>query len=456
MEEVPFSKKVKREAYNALIGSYRSRLFALQQEARSLGISCVIVAEGATGAVRKKLVSRIMTSLDPQSTSAYADSAAGRKDRRYPVLRRYWLRLPARGAVAVFDRGWYRDPGDGLLSGTGEELRSLERQAGEGGVVIKLLLHMPRKKLNKACKEDGKKPITKKQYRKMLRTQDRLQAESAAGIPWTVLAAGNLRSAEVFAYEAIIAGLGSVVTRVKAGAPVREPGDGVTEDPVAEMPLDRMEPGIHLKRKTYGKHIKKSRARLRRLIEKIKDKGISLAVLAEAADRDKAERCIRFLARAFIPESTHVVDDESFNAADDLYPGIRRYYRLLPPDGRTALYVRSWYTQAMGGSDTCGVIGCARADITALERQITSHGGVLVKLWLQEPSRNTVPAPEGQEAENTAHVANCPACEETLLRTDTAWAPWTIIDASDWRYTRAAALDAVLAAAAAGVRQKRR
>ena len=266
MEDVPFSKKVTRESYNALIGSYKSRLFALQQEARSLGISCVVVTDGAAGAVRKKLVSRIMTGLDPQSISAYGDSAPGRKDRRYPVIRRYWLRLPARGAVTVFDRGWYRDPA-GFYPGTGEGLRSLEGQAGQDGVVIKLLLRMPRKGLNKALRAAGKKRMTKKQYRKMLRDAGQAAGGKRVRHPLDGPGARDLRSAEIFAFEAMIAGLDSVVSRVRQAAAGWSLGS-VMEDPVAEMPLDRMEPGTHLKRKAYGRHLKKHARKVARCLWK--------------------------------------------------------------------------------------------------------------------------------------------------------------------------------------------
>jgi AMP-polyphosphate phosphotransferase len=444
-EEIPFSKKVRREVYNAIIGSYRTRMTALQRDARSLGMTCVIVVEGAADAARSILISRITAGLDPLDTRVYADSAPKRKDRLYPEMRRYWLRLPARGAIAIYNRGWYREPGS-AGQGVEENISSLERQASRGGPVIKLMLRMPRKSINKANRAACLKPLSGKQYKKVLRAQDSLLKEHAAGIPWILLAAKNMRSAEIFAYEAILSALGGATARVKAGLEASEISAGA-EDPAAEMPLARMEPGINLSKKAYHRRIKKVRARLHALAGKMAGKRIPLVIAAEAVDRDSAEQCIRFLARAFDKKAARVIGDGDFTEEDSLYPIPRRYYRLLPAGGKTALFARSWYRQALDGDESPAGT-CGRGDITALESQITRKG-ILVKLWLQATAAETETETE------TGHIAGCPACEDTLLGTDTAWAPWTIIDAGNKRYARAAALEAVIAAMAAGIRQKR-
>jgi polyphosphate:AMP phosphotransferase len=140
-------------------------------------------------------------------------------------------------------------------------------------------------------------------------------------------------------------------------------------------------------------------------------------------------------------------------APDDLgRPALYRFWRQLPPRGRGALLLGSWYTEpiiqrALGELDDAG-FERALQRIIQFERMLALERVVLVKCWLHlskdaQRARLEAMAEDPDESWRLserdwrfhAHYDDFRAvCEEVLRRTSTGLAPWHLIEATQPRY----------------------
>lgn len=147
-----------------------------------------------------------------------------------------------------------------------------------------------------------------------------------------------------------------------------------------------------------------------------------------------------------------------------LRPRMWRFWRRLPPKGRIGVFIGSWYSEAIlgrvNGSLGARALGTRLAEINRFERMLADEGVVVLKLWLhlskqQQKARLRALAADQEtrwraSATDWAHYKLADAFQvvnERILReTSTPEAPWTIIEANDWRYRNLAVGRALLAA----------
>jgi AMP-polyphosphate phosphotransferase len=130
-------------------------------------------------------------------------------------------------------------------------------------------------------------------------------------------------------------------------------------------------------------------------------------------------------------------------------PRYWRFWRTLPPRGTIGVMFGSWYTAPIVDRV---FKRCRSADldrelqrITFFERMLAQDGALIVKLWfhlskeeqknrlVDRKKRGEIQAPEvrkfAKQYDRFAEVS-----ERAIRATDTAEAPWRIIEATDWRY----------------------
>ncbi|MFC7537071.1 polyphosphate kinase 2 family protein [Sphingomonas sp. GCM10030256] len=148
---------------------------------------------------------------------------------------------------------------------------------------------------------------------------------------------------------------------------------------------------------------------------------------------------------------------------------LARFWTALPRSGRTSIFYHGWHREVVrqivaGRADTKSV---ARAcdEINEFENQQHEHETLIVKLFFHvshevqaerlqrreaDPWRRWLV--DGDELRSPAERASLQAAWERIFaQTDTRWAPWTVIDASDKQAARLAALDAIAGAYAKAV-----
>jgi len=160
---------------------------------------------------------------------------------------------------------------------------------------------------------------------------------------------------------------------------------------------------------------------------------------------------------------------------DELYrPWMWRYWTLLPEAGSFAIFDRSWYGRVMANrvQGRSSRDECARAcsDIRQFERQLADDGAVIVKFWLHISNREQKrrfrrlekdPATawkvgKAEWRQHRRYKKWLGVVEETLQQTETARAPWTIVEATHQRYARVKVFETLINAVDGELDRRRR
>jgi polyphosphate:AMP phosphotransferase len=144
------------------------------------------------------------------------------------------------------------------------------------------------------------------------------------------------------------------------------------------------------------------------------------------------------------------------NDAERERPHFWRYWQALPARGRTGLLLTGWagrrvYERGDGDLDDAEWEAHLR-HVRALERELVADGTLLLKFWLHAPRKTLEKRFEraDKDPDSEPYVEKTDegvlknwkgrwrAAEDLIRRTDTAWAPWRIVESSN---RRARALD---------------
>ena len=141
-----------------------------------------------------------------------------------------------------------------------------------------------------------------------------------------------------------------------------------------------------------------------------------------------------------------------------------RFYNRLPKTGHIAIFDRTWYGRVMVErlEGFCSENDWQRAynEINEFERDLTDSGVILVKFWVQidkdtqlERFTERQNTPEKQWKITEEDWRNREkwdlyetAIDEMLQKTNTVFAPWTILESNDKYYARIKALKGIIEA----------
>lgn len=198
-------------------------------------------------------------------------------------------------------------------------------------------------------------------------------------------------------------------------------------------------------KETYGPRLGLAQRRL-------KEAGIPVLILFDGMDAagkgTQINRLIQFLdPRGFdVYASSRVTEDEAMR------PFLWRFWTLTPENGRIAVFDRSWYRKVredrFEGRTAKKELAEAFRDICSFEKQLTDSKAVIIKLFLyisrEEQKKRFKKLEESGETawrvtkedwkRNEDYDRYLKINEEMLERTDTEYAPWTIIEATDKSY----------------------
>jgi polyphosphate:AMP phosphotransferase len=146
------------------------------------------------------------------------------------------------------------------------------------------------------------------------------------------------------------------------------------------------------------------------------------------------------------------------------WPPFWRYWQALPGRGRTGLFFGGWVNEPLVARLTGKLgkreLGRRIEQVRALERTLVADGTTLLKLWIHLPHeehrkrvRRARRKPEKEWRVEDGDIRlferldeALPLAEDFLQRTDTAHAPWVVVDGSDDRQRDVSVGRAVLGA----------
>ncbi len=155
------------------------------------------------------------------------------------------------------------------------------------------------------------------------------------------------------------------------------------------------------------------------------------------------------------------------------YPFLWRFWIKTPENGNIAIYDTSWYrrvlTDRFSGNTEKEEVEDSYAAICSFEEQLTEGGSVMIKLFLaidqKEQKKRFEKLLESKETawrvsqedweKNEQYDVYARMIEEALQKTDTDYAPWTIVEATDRRFATVKIYTTVIEALKEAVAEKK-
>jgi polyphosphate:AMP phosphotransferase len=484
LDQLDLSKKLPKSEYKTIMPSLEIRLGTLQRQILEHGIPVIITFDGPLGAGKGSTVNRLIRSLDPRGYSVHSTTEPTDEERLYPFLWRYWIRTPAKGRMAIFDRSWHsRIPVDLFDKSATKadssrrctEANSFERKlADDGTVIIKLFLQVSKKEQKKRLKElTDESAITwrltkpdwarhKKYDRFIAVAQSVLARTDTSWAKWTIVEAHDRRYTRVKVFRTICEALERRIADITRSTSSKRPHEAaVNLDELPTAVLDDVDLSPELTREEYEKKLEKRQIRIRTLSRDAYTKRIPVVIAYEGWDAAGKGGNIRRLTRGMDPRGYEVIPIGTPNDIEKQHHYLWRFWKAMPPAGHIAIFDRSWYGRVMVERveryATDAEWKRAFREINDMEEQLVNFGAVLVKFWLHIDKDEQLR--RFQEREKIPHKRwkitdadwrnrekwDCylDAVNEMLYRTSTEHAPWTIVESNCKLHARVKTLDTI-------------
>lgn len=216
--------------------------------------------------------------------------------------------------------------------------------------------------------------------------------------------------------------------------------------------FEAAELGHEISKADYEKEVPVLRAGLLQAQRDLLDAKIPLILIVSGADGAGKSETVNRLHEWFDPRGleTNVFGPLTDEERDR--PDYWRFWLSLPARGRVGMFFGSWYTDPIirrtyrqsGGSE----FDRSLSRIEFFEQQLAQDGAIIVKLWLHLSKKAQKKRLTRLEKDRKTRWRVNPIdwkhfklydrfvrfSEEALQRTDTGYAPWTVIEATDDRY----------------------
>ncbi len=470
--------------------AYDKRLPVLRYELLEAQLSVLAKAEfpvtvvlcGEDGSGRGDIVNLLLEWMDPRHFRVHASGVPVDGERERPPMWRFWSALPPKGKTGVFFGGMYDDAiADRVYGRTRSadfsrrlaEIVRFERMlTDEGGLVVKLWLHLTKKEQRRRFKKLESSwatawRVTKRdwdhheRYARFREVNERaLRETSTAEAPWTVVEATDDRFRNLTVGEALRDAMRARLERGRRAVPPRVPrpppaaidGRNVLE----ELDLSRT-----LRDAQYEKKLPLLQGRLNGLSRQKRFRDIAVVIAFEGNDAAGKGGTIRRVTRALDARYYDVVPVAAPTEEERAQPYLWRFWRHVPKRGHFALFDRSWYgrvlVERVEGLAAEADWMRAYREIVEFEDSLSRSGIVILKFWLAISPEEQLARFRAREktpfkrfkitADDWRNRKKWAAYERAVCdmvdRTSTDVAPWHLIEANDKKWARIRVLETI-------------
>jgi polyphosphate kinase 2 (PPK2 family) len=260
LENINLKKQISREEYKRSLPALQRRLYDLEKACWDHGVPSIIVFEGWDASGKGTTIATMTQRLDPRGFKLYPTTPPRTYEQQRPWLWRFWLKVPSRGEMVIFDGSWYgrvleerveRTAPAKAVRASYRDIVEFERMlADDGTVILKFLMHISRKEQSRRFKALEADPLEAwrvteldwARYRKydeyLAAMEEMLELTESEYGPWTIVEATSKWYARKKVFETIIAALEE---RLGANAPPRsQAGESATEDDELREAMESM------------------------------------------------------------------------------------------------------------------------------------------------------------------------------------------------------------------------
>lgn len=446
------------------------KLAVLSQKIRAEKVPVIVVFEGWGAAGKGSLIGKLILNLDPRAFDVFTTNEPTEEEKRKPYMNRFWMNIPARGYMSIFNKSWYHD----YSKDKTEIINTFERQlADDDYLIVKYFIHISKKEQKKRMEKllenkntrwrvNDKDLKQNRNYDKNLqRFNDMIAATDTEYAPWHLISGMDKDEALLEILKVLNA---AIEGRLNARKPVHK---GILpskmEFPLVKMPkLSEVDLSPSLTEEEYRVQLDAAQKKLSKLAYKLYRKDIPLIICYEGWDAAGKGGNIKRVAASLDPRDYDVKPV----CAPDLYEAGRhylwRFQKYVPKSGHTQIFDRTWYGRVMverlEGFCTSAEYRRAYNEINEFEKELTDWGAIVVKFWLHidkdeqlrrfKDRQNT---PEKRWKITDEDWRNREkwdlyekAVDDMIKYTSTEYAPWHIIESNSKYYARVKAINVLI------------
>jgi polyphosphate:AMP phosphotransferase len=249
---------------------------------------------------------------------------------------------------------------------------------------------------------------------------------------------------------------------------LRQKGSG------GQIMLEKVDLTMKMEKSEYKAKMTALKLQMGKLQRQCKEMGLPIMIVFEGFDAAGKGMQIGKLIQSLDPRGFEVFTVKEETKEEAMHPFLWRFWTKTPQRGRMAVYDGSWYIKVLSDRfekkmRESEIENCYRS-ICSFEKQITEDGTLLIKLFLdidqKEQKKRFDKLMESKDTawrvtkadlkKNEKYDQYQEMIEEMLQRTDTEYAPWTIVEATDRRYATVKIYTVITQMLTAGIDNRRR
>ena len=229
LENINLKRKLSREEYKRVLPGLQTRLYDLGKACWDNDVPSIVVFEGWDASGKGTTIAALTQRLDPRGFKLYPITGARTYEQQRPWLWRFWLKVPNRGEMVIFDHSWYGRVLEERVDGKIPEktwrqaypdILEFERMlADDGTAFLKFFLHISRKEQKKRFELIQSDPLEawrvtaadwaryKKYDRYLAAYEEMLELTESEFAPWTIVEATSKWHTRRKVFETIISAL---------------------------------------------------------------------------------------------------------------------------------------------------------------------------------------------------------------------------------------------------------
>ena len=449
--------------------------------------SVLILLQGADGVGKGRIANILYSWLDARHVYTLAYDEDLDNNHKHPHMWKYWRDLPAYGEIGIVLGTWYHDAlaayttnkiGQSKFAKHMDQIKHFETMlTSENVLLLKIWLHMDtdeaQKRLEEAKKGNRFKLPTVLEWRELKTDKERKKlteyANSMAYLTSTGEAPWHIVTAKDFRYCAATIGhllldllqdATKLQNQQQTSLKETKKENKTSSIPTRKNILTTLDLSLKIN-KEYKNELNKQQERISLLTSDKRFEKVGLICAFEGTDAAGKGGAIRRLRDALDLRQFQVVPTAAPTEEERSRPYLWRFWRKIPTHGKITIFDRTWYGRVLVErvEGFCSEADWRRAydEINHFEEELYQSNYIIAKFWLaisqdeqlkrfkerentpykrfkitEEDWRNRDKQPEYLEAIN-----------DMIDRTNTPYAPWTLVEAEDKHYSRVKVLKTI-------------
>jgi polyphosphate:AMP phosphotransferase len=384
-------------------------LGGLQHQILEAGLPVIILVEGWGASGKGQLIADMIKMIDPRFFTVYSTLPATDAEKRYPLMKRFWERIPEKGKICVLDRSWYQELAIARLEENISEseykhrismINTFERQLTDDGyLIIKFFLHISKNEQKRRFLKLREDDATKwrvtdrdkkrnKNYETYYKQFDHmLEKTDSPFARWKVIDTSDRKFTRFQMFNVLVSQIGNALNTEARTTPVLQTAEIIPLDKTG-FKLESVDlAGKVVPRDKYEQKLKKLQKEMTRLHSLIYKYKIPVVVAFEGWDAAGKGGAIKRLGSALDPRGYEAVPIGSPLPPEKNRHFLWRFWRKLPKTGHITIFDRTWYgrvmVEAVEHLTDPHRIDQAYREIAEFEKELTDSGVIVIKFWLQ-------------------------------------------------------------------------